>query len=84
MEEILNRIAGYRLSAKSEAEWKRKCPCGYDPHDDDCYNEDRCNVKLALQNHISFPSFAILSEYDEPSTLYYDLYSGVGLPTRHW
>ena len=84
MEEILNKISGYRISAKKDASWKRKCPCGYDPHSDECYNEDRCNVKLALQNHLTFPSFAMLSEYDDPSTLYYDLDSSISFPIRHW
>ena len=40
--------------------------------------------KLALQNHLTFPSFAMLSEYDDPSTLYYDLESTIGFPIRHW
>lgn len=66
---------------------RQKCKCGYNPHVDNNNNYDdkseKCNVKLALQNHITFPSVDMISDYDEPSMLYYNM-SDTFEPSRHW
>ena len=62
---------------------KSLCACSYDPHSHT--NEtDTCSVKLALRNHVSFPSFAMMTEYEDPSLLYYEMTSGCFRPCRHW
>lgn len=71
-----------------------KCDCGYvpkandnydyyDDDDDEEVSSEKCPIKLALRNHISFPSFELMTELDDPSTVYYDLEYRGG-PKRHW
>jgi hypothetical protein len=66
---------------------KKPCNCGYDPFVCSNYmdrKQDKCSVKLALRNHLTFPSFEMMSEYDDPSMLYYEM-GGMGFqPARHW
>ena len=71
-------------SAEELANCRKPCECGYNPHADNYYEPERCSVKLALRNHITFPSFEMMSEYDDPSMLYYEE-NNIGLaPSRHW
>lgn len=63
----------------------KPCKCGYNPHSQE-HNpkSERCNVKLALQNHLTFPSFEMMTEYDEPSEFYYEVGNLGYEPSRHW
>lgn len=63
---------------------KKTCPCGYNPHKETSFNYEKCSCKLALRNHITFPSFDLISEYDSPSTLYFDYDNVVVEPYRNW
>lgn len=73
----------------SEEEKLRKigCECGYNPHDSESFLDDEdyelCSNKLALKNHITFPSFEFISDYDDPSLIYYNLEDSF-FPARHW
>lgn len=63
---------------------KKRCECGYDPSNDDhCDREDRCPNKLALCNHVTFPSFRAMTELNDPSSTYYEL-TDMFRPKRHW
>lgn len=78
---------------------KKACDCGYDPHASmipDFSNiffsdtlgfktkESKCSVKLALRNHLTFPSFEMMTGLDQPSRLYYKLKDSCFSPSRHW
>jgi hypothetical protein len=86
MMNLIERLQSARSSITEEdkAKWQI-CNCSYDPHKgNSCERYNRCPVKLALRNHISFPSFEMLSEQDDPSTIYYDFDSPIVEPSRHW
>ena len=87
MENLIKRL---KLDSKLEPEtraWSqkekayRKCDCGYVPNG--FSSHDKCPIKLALHNHISFPSFELMTELDDPSTIYYNMDYICG-PKRHW
>ena len=72
---------------------KKKCECGYDPHKSNSsfdwknilVSSEECPIKTALSNHISFPSFDLMTELDDPSMIYYDFDDyGTLSPSRHW
>ena len=72
--------------SEKTSERKKPCECRYDQFDDHNFDEkfEKCSVKLALRNHITFPSFQMMSEYDDPSMIYYQE-NHMGLaPRRHW
>ena len=66
------------------AKRKKKCDCGYNPHDSDYDMTESCPVKLALRNHITFPPFYLMTEYHSPSTIYFDMTDVGFYPARHW
>ena len=64
---------------------RKPCGCGYDPFSQRPVNRDNCSVNLALQNHITFPSFQLMTDLSEPSMLYYKENNRRNLePQRHW
>lgn len=77
---ILNQEEKVKLPSKS-------CPCGYDPNDEHSFfrgNTFVCDSKTALQNHITFPSYAMLTQLDTTSPLYYNINNYIKKPRRHW
>lgn len=67
------------------------CECGYVPVNASKFKtnsrklstvHDTCTSRIALNNHITFPSTNMLTDYDNPSTIYYDTSSGI--PKCHW
>jgi hypothetical protein len=64
---------------------RKTCNCGYNPFSERPVNRDHCSVNLALQNHVTFPSFELMTDLSEPSMLYYKENSRRNLePQRHW
>ncbi len=64
-----------------------KCSCGYDAFDEHSFfrrNTYECDSKTALQNHITFPSYALLPQSGTTSPLYYNINSYITKPRRHW
>ena len=65
----------------------KKCECGYDPSHRsyaDFLKYMQCPIRLALRNHISFPSVDFISDYNDPSTLYHNYHGHVIYASRHW
>jgi len=82
------------------AKLRKPCACGYSPINSNQPNIlpfyhfanhfmnpkwEACSNKLALRNHITFPSFEMMSDLNDPSMLYYKEKSkGILGPSRHW
>lgn len=85
---LQNQLNINSFEKKEDESRKCACKCGYNPDSDD-YDWKyfkKCLINVALKNHLTFPSFEFLSDYDEPSTVYhdYDDPSGIIAPLRHW
>jgi len=73
-------------TAEELAKRKKPCTCGYNPFANDFNNPkwEACSNKLALRNHMNFPSFEMMSDLNDPSMLYYRMNMGIFEPSRHW
>jgi len=78
-------------TAEEIAKRRKPCACGYIPTDSNWFDYfmnpkwETCSNKLALRNHITFPSFEMMSDLNDPSMLYYKEKSiGILGPSRHW
>jgi hypothetical protein len=65
---------------------RRACECSYDPFEEKISKakEKKCSVQKALLNHLTFPSFDLMTKYDEPSLLYFHQGEAHYWPIRHW
>jgi hypothetical protein len=64
---------------------RRACDCGYNPFSEMPENKENCSVNLALKNHITFPSFQLMTDLRDPSMLYFRENNRRNLePRRHW
>ena len=63
----------------------KQCDCSYDPFNENyTQNSEKCSVKLALRNHITYPSFQMMTEHYDPSMIFYQE-NHYGLEPRiHW
>lgn len=72
---------------EEQSKRQKPCNCGYSPFIRSNYmdcKQEKCNVKLALRNHLTFCSFEMMSEYDDPSMFYYEMGEIGYQPARHW
>jgi len=65
---------------------RKPCECSYDPFKRNQTSEIKyqCSIKLALCNHITFPSFEMMTWLDDPSMIYYELNEYFLTASRHW
>ncbi len=72
-------------SEEKNLQHKKKCECSYDPFKENyTQNSEKCSVKLALRNHITYPSFQLMTEHDDPSMIFYQENHYCLKPRIHW
>jgi hypothetical protein len=61
---------------------KYMCRCSYSIETEATPNAEKCPINVALQNHVTYPPFKLLSSSESPSAVHFNLTKHI--PNKHW